>query len=83
MPMNQCLYWLTHGFLKGRGSVDAGYDAFSAQILQGSALKLSFAFWLPVSAALYTVVPVKYGILVIDSFGFFWAIVLSYLGARE
>ena len=83
LPMNQCLYWYFNGFFNHNLSHSGGKRVFEEKVVHGNALWLSLLFWLPVSAALYTRVPLHLGNLAIDGAGLGWAVILSYLGARN
>ena len=79
MPFNQSAYWYCNGFFKHKLSHNHGVATFKEKIVHGNALWLSFVFWLPVSVALYTVVPIHLANLMLDTSGLTWAFILSYL----
>ena len=80
MPINQSIYWYLNGFFKNNLSHEKGCETFRAKIIDGKGLSLAFLYWVPISVAMYTVVPMRYGNLCLDSFGFLWAIFISYYG---
>ena len=79
-PANQCYYWYLNGFFKHRGSHKEGLATFKSKVVEGNCLEYAFCFWMPVSVALYTVVPMHMGNLMLDTCGLVWAVCLSYLG---
>ena len=82
LPAEESLYWYLHGFFKNGREVshERGKRAFMEKVVHGYALWASLAFWWPTYGAMYTVVPLHLGNLMIDCCGLAWAVILSYLG---
>ena len=80
MPYVQSVFFFGMGIVKHR-SISEGVAMVRENFVDS--MKLAVCYWPFVSLGLYTVVPVRFGNIYMDSFALVWAIVLSYIANRK